>query len=170
MRYMCTVWELTQISTDLVCSSEFLIQVCWKLKMSFWLQLSSRVPRSLDLLVFFSKFQFLYVLRFFCLFVSLTWDHMWVKISNDINEGTHQIHSQEIMHTPMEGLYQSCSKNCEIANFGFLPMFFFSVLLTWESPENSLYYSCEKNSEIWNFGKFLGSFFGCVNMVVNGEL
>ena len=52
---MCTVWELTQISVDLVCSSEFLIQVCWKLPMSFQLQLSSRAPRSLDLLSLFAS-------------------------------------------------------------------------------------------------------------------
>ncbi len=50
---------------------------------------------------------------------------MLVKISNDIpSESTHQIHSQKIMHTPEEGLYQSCSKNCEISNFGFLAIFF----------------------------------------------
>ncbi len=48
---MCTAWELTQISIDLVCSREFLIQVCWTLPMSSQLQLSSRVPRSLDLLL-----------------------------------------------------------------------------------------------------------------------
>ncbi len=53
---------------------------------------------------------------------------MGVKISNDISsESTHQIHSQKIMHTPGEGLYQSCSKNCEISNFGFLPIFFVFV-------------------------------------------
>ncbi len=52
VRYMCTVWELTQISIDLVSSREFLIQVCWKLPMSSQLQLSSRAPRSLDLLFF----------------------------------------------------------------------------------------------------------------------
>ncbi len=59
---------------------------------------------------------------------------MGVKISNDISsESTHQIHSQKIMHTPGEGLYQSCSKNCEISNFGFLAIFFCSFLgrLTW---------------------------------------
>ncbi len=43
--------ELTQISVDLVCSSEFLIQVCRKLPMSSQLQLTSRAPRSLDLLL-----------------------------------------------------------------------------------------------------------------------
>ncbi len=43
---------------------------------------------------------------------------MGVKISNDISsESAHQIHSQKIMHTPGEGLYQSCSKNCEILDF-----------------------------------------------------
>ncbi len=44
---------LTQISTDLVCSNEFLIQVCRKLPMSSRLQLSSRAKRSLDLLFSF---------------------------------------------------------------------------------------------------------------------
>ncbi len=48
------MWELSQISVDLVCSSEFLIQVCRKLPMSSQLQLSSRAPRSLDLLLFFA--------------------------------------------------------------------------------------------------------------------
>ncbi len=49
---------------------------------------------------------------------------MGEKKSNDISESTHQIHSQKTMHTPGEGVYQSCSKNCEISNFGFLPIFF----------------------------------------------
>ncbi len=50
---------------------------------------------------------------------------MGVKISNDISsENMQQIHSQKIMHTPGEGLYQICSKNCEISNFGFLANFF----------------------------------------------
>ena len=44
---------------------------------------------------------------------------MGVKISNDIcSESTHQT-PKKIMHTPGEGLYQNCSKNCEISNFGF---------------------------------------------------
>ncbi len=52
------MWELTQISINLVCSSEFLKQVCRKLPMSSQLQLSSRTPRSLDLLFFFLFFFF----------------------------------------------------------------------------------------------------------------
>ena len=43
---------------------------------------------------------------------SLTWDHMGVKVSNDISpERTHQICSRKFMDTPREGLYQSRSKN-----------------------------------------------------------
>ncbi len=50
---------------------------------------------------------------------------MGVKISNDISsESMQQIHSPKIMLTPGEGLYQSCSKNCVISNFGFLAFFF----------------------------------------------
>ncbi len=50
---------------------------------------------------------------------------MGVKISNDISsESMQQIHSQKIIHNHREGLYQSCSKNCEISNFGFLAIFF----------------------------------------------
>ncbi len=33
------------------------------------------------------------------------------------------------MHTSRKGLYQSCSKNCEISIFGFLPFFFFFVFV-----------------------------------------
>ncbi len=48
---------------------------------------------------------------------------MGENISYDISsESTHQIHSQKIMHTPGEGLYHSCSKNCEILDF--YPFFF----------------------------------------------
>ena len=55
---------------------------------------------------------------------------MGVKISNNISsESMHQIHSQKIMHTYGEGLYQSCSKNCKISNFGFLEIFL--GCLTW---------------------------------------
>ena len=38
-------------------------------------------------------------------FFSLTWDHMWVTVSNDISEGTCEIHSLKSMYTPREGLY-----------------------------------------------------------------
>ncbi len=63
---------------------------------------------------------------------------MGVKISNDISsESTHQIHSQKIMHTPGQGLYRICSKNCEISNFGFLENCFvllgtFNIVVTGE--------------------------------------
>ncbi len=72
---------------------------------------------------FFSKFLFFYDICFFFSF-SLTWDHMGVKISNDISESTYQIHSKKSCHSPSGGLYQYCSKNCEISKFGFLPIFF----------------------------------------------
>ena len=48
------------------------------------------------------------------------------KKSNDISsESKHHIHSQKIMRTSRKGLYQSCSKHCEISNFGFFCQFFF---------------------------------------------
>ena len=59
---------------------------------------------------------------------SLTWDHMGAKITNYISpKSTHQIHCQKVMHIPTVGIYQSCSKYCEISNFGFLPFFSFSL-------------------------------------------
>ncbi len=54
------------------------------------------------------------------------------KISNDISESKQQIHSPKLHAlTPLEGPHQtcqSCSKNCEILNFGFFNSFFISVL------------------------------------------
>ncbi len=54
------------------------------------------------------KFQILDFHQFFSF--SLTWNHMTVKVSNDISERTHQIGSPKLMYmyTPGEGLYQSC--------------------------------------------------------------
>ncbi len=49
------------------------------------------------------------------------------KLSNDISESTQQIHFQKFMYTPREGLYQSCSKNCEISDFRKFFFFFFLV-------------------------------------------
>ena len=50
---------------------------------------------------------------------------MGEKTSKDISpESAHQIHSQKVMHTPREGLYQICSKNCKISNFGFGQFYF----------------------------------------------
>ncbi len=44
------------------------------------------------------------------------------EISNDISsESTHHIYSPKSMHTPKERVYQCCSKNCEISNFGIFP-------------------------------------------------
>ena len=58
-----------------------------------------------------------FFLRFFFSFSS-TWDHMGANIPNDISsESTHQIQCPQIMHTSREGLYQSCSKNCEFVSF-----------------------------------------------------
>ncbi len=54
---------------------------------------------------------------------------MGEKTSNDISsESTMQIHSKKFMHTPRKGLYQSCIKNFEILNFGFLANFFYLFL------------------------------------------
>ncbi len=56
---------------------------------------------------------------------SLTWNHMGEKISNDIlSESTQQISSQKSRYTPGKGLYQSCIKNYDILNFGFLANLF----------------------------------------------
>ncbi len=50
---------------------------------------------------------------------------MWEKkASNDISsESAQHIGSPKFMHTVRKGLYQSCIKNCEISNFGFLANF-----------------------------------------------
>ncbi len=62
---------------------------------------------------------------FFFFAFSLTWGYTEVNNSNDISsECTQQIHCHKVMHSPSGGLYQSCSKNCEISNFGFLPFFY----------------------------------------------
>ncbi len=44
------------------------------------------------------------------------------------------IHSQKIMHTSRKGLYQSCLKNCEISNFGFLLFYFFIFIFFFSFP------------------------------------
>ncbi len=49
---------------------------------------------------------------------------MGEKNSSDILSESTQISSQKFMHTPRKGLYQSCIKNCEISNLGFLANFF----------------------------------------------
>ena len=77
---------------------------------------------------FFSFQKFIFY-DLFLFFVNI--GHMGEKNSNDISfESTHHIHSPKIRHTSRKGLYQSCWKNCEISNFGFLP--FFSFSLTWD--------------------------------------
>ena len=60
----------------------------------------------------FSKLNFLIFYDFF-------WrKKLEKKISNNISsESAHHIHSNKIMHTSRKGLYQICSKNCEISNF-----------------------------------------------------
>ncbi len=119
---------------------------------------------------------------------------MGEKISNDISsESTPHIHYQKIMHTSRKGLYQSCSQNCEISNFGFFPIYF-SFSLTWDHmggnfkrnllwnntpdflPKIHLYLwggSLRKllkeqwNLKFWIFGKFCCSFFWPFIIVVN---
>ena len=84
----------------------------------------------------FQNFAFLIFYDFFSL--SLTWDHMGEKISNDISsESAQQICSQKFMHTARKGLYQSCIKNCEISNFVFWQFFcsfflMFHMGINWE--------------------------------------
>ena len=71
----------------------------------------------------FSEF-YCFLLFYDFTWISLTWNHMGVKISNDISsESTHQIHTQKILHTHRESLYESCSKNCESSNFDFAIFF-----------------------------------------------
>ncbi len=88
---------------------------------------------------------------------------MGEKTSNGISsESAQQICSGKFMHTARNGLYQSCIKNCEISNFGFLAIFFvlfFFGRLTWESMGN--YKMCDiletagrraKRRKIWTSG------------------
>ncbi len=37
---------------------------------------------------------------------------------------------KQIRHAPRQGLYQSCSKNCEISYIEYLPLFFVSLTCT----------------------------------------
>ncbi len=62
-----------------------------------------------------------------CYFFSLLWNHMGVKFSNDPLKVHILFTPKKIMRIPREGIYQSCSKNCEMSNFEFLPFFFFFV-------------------------------------------
>ncbi len=68
---------------------------------------------------FIFVFQYLKFWIFMLFFsFSLTYYHMGDKISNDISsESTNQIHSQKLMYTPREGLYQNYLKNYKISNF-----------------------------------------------------
>ncbi len=53
--------------------------------------------------------------------LSLAWDHMRVKVSNDISGSTHQSHSTIFMYTLREGLYQNLYKiivRFQIVSFG----------------------------------------------------
>ena len=115
----------------------------------------------------------------FCYFFPflLTWDHMGETTSNDISsESAKQTCSPKFMHTPMKGLYQSCIKNCEISNFGFLGNFFYSFFLerlTWWSMEN--YKMCDilkragrraKLSEIWDPGLLVTCMWCTFDLVV----
>ncbi len=77
-----------------------------------------------------------------------TWDHVREKTSNDIlSECTQQIWFQKFIHTPMRGFYQSCIKNCEISNFGFLPFSFCSFLEA---------FNIGVNGKLWNV-RYLGN-------------
>ncbi len=77
-------------------------------------------PPYLQTISCFAKFR--YFTTLFFLFVNIG------PCSNDMSsERAHQIHSQKIMHTPREGLYQNCSKNCENTNLGYLQFFFLIV-------------------------------------------
>ncbi len=54
------------------------------------------------------KFQILDLCHFLFSFFSLTWDHIGVKVLNDItSERTHQLCSPKFIYTHREGLYQS---------------------------------------------------------------
>ena len=65
-----------------------------------------------------SNFGFLQFFFFFSF--SLIWDHMGEKTLNGISSESAQ------QFPTRDGLYQSCIKNCEISNFGFLTFFFCS--------------------------------------------
>ncbi len=56
------------------------------------------------------------------------------------------------MHTPRKGLYQICSKNCEISNFGFLPFFFFFVFVNMgpNGGKSCKRISSERTQQIWS--------------------
>ncbi len=102
-----------------------------RINAKFWNQLPVQCPpylKTLGVFLFVKMLNFSIFYDLFFVSFSLTWDHGRKK-SNDISsEITHQIHYPKIMHTPREGLYQSCSKNCELSNFEFLPFFFMSSL------------------------------------------
>ncbi len=59
----------------------------------------------------------------FFIFYNCFFFHMGEKNSIDISESTHRIHSPKIMHTPRQGLYQSCSIFRSIFDFFFLFVF-----------------------------------------------
>ncbi len=66
--------------------------------------------------------QFCFIFIFF-IFYNCFFFHMGEKNSIDISESTHRIHSPKIMHTPRQGLYQSCSIFRSIFDFFFLFVF-----------------------------------------------
>ncbi len=92
----------------------------------------------------FSKFYlFIYLLHFFFFFVNM--GPYGNKISSDISsESMHQFDSQKVMHTPMESLYQSYSKNCE--PFFLLLLFFFFVFVNM-GPYSFMYRSRIKRTQ-----------------------
>ena len=120
-------------------------------------------------------FFFNFFLRFFSF--SLTWDHMGVKISNDISfESTHQILSPKITHTPRGFLPKLLTELWSFKLWIFANFFSVSVNmvlhaserfkrhLLWEyAPDSlpkSIYTTGEglyQNCEIWKF-EFLAIF------------
>ena len=106
-----TMWELTLDFNGFSLQQwVFNTKICRKLPMSYQLQLSSRVPMSMDLLSFFvnmgpygsKKNQMTSPLKAHIRFTRKNHTFCWGW-----------------------GLYQRCSKKCEISNFGYL-IFVFS--------------------------------------------
>ncbi len=76
----------------------------------------------------FQNFKFLFCYQFFPSSQSL--DDMGGKIANDIpSESTQQIHSQKIMYTPMEVLYQVVKRTVKFQIWIFATLFSFLLIL-----------------------------------------
>ncbi len=69
--------------------------------------------------LFFKIFNFLFFVNYGTIWEKKFKRHLiWKYTSHSL---------PKTMHTSRKGLYQSCSKNCEISNFGFLSFFFVFV-------------------------------------------